>query len=85
MEDGDSGHPEIDRPNNNSKRKHSPTFDFFAFLFIFGWPGPLGVYMGIQKENIDMIIAGVIITIFLWLGCNGFSIFKDFIKYIIQL
>lgn len=78
MENGGSNNQEID---NSSKRRRgqSARFNFFAFLLIFGWEGPLGLYMGLQEGNIGLIIAGLFITAFLW-GLFGIEELKDFIK-----
>ena len=80
MENGESGNPEVDG-SSKRRRKQSARFNFFAFLFIFGWEGPLGLFIGLQEGNVGLIIAGLFITAFFW-GLFGIEELKDFIKEI---
>jgi hypothetical protein len=47
-------------------RRRSAGFSFFLFLLIFGWEGPVGMYLGFQNESLGSVIAGSIVTIIFW-------------------
>lgn len=83
MENGESNNQEID---NSSKRRRgqSARFNFFAFLLIFGWEGPLALYIGLQEGRFGLIIVGLFITAFFW-GLFGIQELKEFIKEIGQV
>jgi hypothetical protein len=82
MENGDKERPEMGRHNKHSKKGESPTFEFFMFLVIFGWAGPLPLYFGVIQGNAGLIIVGLFFTWFFWGLLGGVKVFKDFIRYI---
>jgi hypothetical protein len=76
-ENGD-GHPELDSEPAGGRQKNSP-MELVAFLVIYGWPGPMAIWIGLRDSEIAVIIVGIFITVFLW-GFFGITILKDFLK-----
>ena len=77
-DDSGGGHPELDSERTGGRRKNSPT-ELVAFLLIFGWEGPMGIWIGLRDSDVAVVIVGVFITAFLW-GLFGIGILKDFFK-----
>lgn len=64
----------MNKQDNNYK---SPILNLLIFIFIFGWEGPLAIWMGFQGEKVGLIIVGLFITLFCW-GLFGFTFIKDY-------
>ncbi|OFZ65914.1 MAG: hypothetical protein A2V79_06995 [Betaproteobacteria bacterium RBG_16_56_24] len=61
MEDDGGGHPELDSEQTRGRHNNSPT-TLIAFLVIFGWEGPMGIWIGLRDGDIAVIIVGIFIT-----------------------
>ena len=79
--DSDQNNSRDSNSKSSNSRKCSAKTEFFMFLVTFGWEGPLALFLGFRDFDIAYIIAGAIITAFLW-GIFGISITKEFIKEI---
>mgnify|MGYP001600275234 CR=1 FL=1 len=79
MEDDGGGHPELDSGQTNG-RSGNPGTELLGFLVIFGWEGPMGLWIGLRDGDVAVIIGGVFITVFLW-GLFGLDIVKNYFKH----
>lgn len=79
MEDDGGGHPELDSGRSRGRQRNSLT-TLVAFLLIFGWEGPMAIWIGFRDGDVAIIIVGVFITVFLW-GLFGVGILREFFKH----
>lgn len=79
MEDEGGGHPELDSEQTTGRRRSTGT-DLVGFLVIFGWEGPMGLWIGLRDGDVAVIIGGIFITVFLW-GLFGLDLVKKFFRH----
>ena len=66
-----------------ARNKNSARFNFFFFLIVCGWEGPLAFYLGFSQDNLSTLVGGLIVTVFLW-GIFGIDFFKSYIRELRQ-
>lgn len=59
----------------------SPITGLIFFIIIFGWEGPISLYVGVQRGETGLIILGLFITIFFW-STFGMEHLKEVYEYL---
>ena len=74
--DDDHGELEV---GSKSGRKLSPLSELILFTLVFGWEGPLAIYLCFAREEYGGLIAAVLLTAFFW-GLFGIDLIKDVVR-----
>lgn len=62
----------------------TPFLNFLAFLFAFGWEGPVIIYIGMGNHSTLEILMGLLFTIFFW-ALFGIRLLSDLVKHLLKL
>ncbi len=77
LEEDGSGNSEYE---GSAQRRGKTSYGFVAWFIVFGWEGPLGIYLGLRDGDIGIIIGGILITALFWNLLGGIYLLKDFLK-----
>lgn len=69
--------------NSSSNPGKTPFLNFFAFLFAFGWEGPVVVSIGMDHQSTLEISIGLLFTIVFW-GLFGFRLLSELVKHLFK-
>ena len=69
--------------NSSSTPRKTPFLNFFAFLFAFGWEGPLVFFIGMDHQSTLEISMGIVFTLVFW-GLFGFRLLSELVKHILK-
>jgi hypothetical protein len=69
--------------NSSSNPGKTPFLNFFAFLFAFGWEGPLVFSIGMDHHSTLEISIGLVFTLVFW-GLFGFRLLFELVKHILK-
>lgn len=67
-------------PSNPGK---TPFLNFFAFLFAFGWEGPVIISIGLRHDSTVEIVMGVLFAVFFW-GLFGMKLLFALVKHLVK-
>jgi hypothetical protein len=62
----------------------TPFLNFIAFLFAFGWEGPVIISIGLRNDSTLEILMGLLFTIFFW-ALFGIRLLSDLVKHLLKL
>lgn len=62
----------------------TPFLNFFAFLFAFGWEGPVIISIGLRNGSTLEIVMGVLFTVFFW-ALFGMKLLSSLVKHLLKL
>lgn len=61
----------------------TPFLNFFAFLFAFGWEGPVIISIGLRNGSTLEIVMGVLFTVFFW-ALFGMKLLSSLVKHLLK-
>ena len=62
----------------------TPFLSFFAFVFAFGWEGPVIISIGLGNDSTVEILMGLLFTIFFW-SLFGIGLLSKLLKHVFKL
>ena len=62
----------------------TPFLNFLAFLFAFGWEGPVIISIGLGHDSTLEILMGLLFTIFFW-SLFGIRLLSALVKHLFKL
>ncbi len=62
----------------------TPFLNFLAFLFAFGWEGPVIISIGFGHDSTLEILMGLLFTIFFW-SLFGIRLLSALVKHLLKL
>jgi hypothetical protein len=61
----------------------TPFLNLFAFMFAFGWEGPVVLSIGLGNHSTLEILMGLFFTAFFW-GVFGLKLLIDLVKHLLK-
>ena len=61
----------------------TPFLSFFAFVFAFGWEGPVIISIGLGNDSTVEILMGLLFTIFFW-SLFGIGLLSNLLKHVFK-
>ena len=62
----------------------TPFLSFFAFVFAFGWEGPVIISIGLGNDSTLEILMGLLFTVFFW-ALFGVKLLSNLLKHVFKL
>jgi ABC-type antimicrobial peptide transport system permease subunit len=68
---------------SSSAPKKTPFLNFLAFMFAFGWEGPVIFSIGLRNNSTIEMLIGLLFTIFFW-ALFGIRLASDLVKHLLK-